>query len=390
MLSTPVKPREPASQPTLRRTRAKGEPRGLAGSSAVGLDGMDLNPAPDQAAESPGLDRLRAAGKAVRIWALLGPHAGDNNQVLALAEALGFPFEAKPLRYSAMRHLRPRLLGASLASLTEQSRRSIEGEPPDLAISTGIRSVPVVRALRKRSGGRMKAVHLGDPRVPPKLFDLVVPTPEYPVFDDPSAMPVPLALTRERSSPSPEVRAELEDRLPAPRMAVLIGGDTLFWRLRTEDVLAAIDAAEREANAAGGSLVAVTSARTPERLVEAVRHRLEASPVAHALLEPGGEFDYGAVLASADRIRVSADSVAMVSDAASVGRLAGLVPLKPSAAGGLYLWALGRLAPSLRMRPRDLRRFWSELERMGKAELSAAAAAKRKAAVVAAVRSLLA
>jgi hypothetical protein len=28
-----------------------------------------------------------------RIWALLGAHAGDNNQVLALAEELGLPFE---------------------------------------------------------------------------------------------------------------------------------------------------------------------------------------------------------------------------------------------------------------------------------------------------------
>ena len=32
------------------------------------------------------------SGKPLRVWALLGPHRGDNNQVLALAEALGLPF----------------------------------------------------------------------------------------------------------------------------------------------------------------------------------------------------------------------------------------------------------------------------------------------------------
>ena len=37
-----------------------------------------------------------------RIWALLGPHRGDNNQVLALAEALGLPFEVKSLRYNQL------------------------------------------------------------------------------------------------------------------------------------------------------------------------------------------------------------------------------------------------------------------------------------------------
>ena len=34
-----------------------------------------------------------------RVWALLGDKAGDNAQVLALARALGWPFEAKRLAY---------------------------------------------------------------------------------------------------------------------------------------------------------------------------------------------------------------------------------------------------------------------------------------------------
>ena len=42
------------------------------------------------------------SGKQVRVWALLGPHRGDNNQVLALAEALGLPFEEKWLRYNQL------------------------------------------------------------------------------------------------------------------------------------------------------------------------------------------------------------------------------------------------------------------------------------------------
>ena len=37
-------------------------------------------------------------GKGLRVWALLGPHRGDNNQILALAEALGLPFEEKWLQ----------------------------------------------------------------------------------------------------------------------------------------------------------------------------------------------------------------------------------------------------------------------------------------------------
>ena len=89
-----------------------------------------------------------------RVWALLGPHRGDNNQVLALAEALGLPFEEKKLSYNGLRGAPPRLLGATFASVDALSRRQLEGEPPELTISTGLRSVPVVRELKRRSGGR--------------------------------------------------------------------------------------------------------------------------------------------------------------------------------------------------------------------------------------------
>src|SRR5690348_3951784 len=130
-----------------------------------------------------------------RVWALLGPHRGDNNQVLALAEALGLPFEEKKLEYNQLRRVPPGLLGATLGSVEKRCRAQLEGEPPDLTISTGLRSVPVVRELKRRSGGRTRCVHLGFPRISPRHFDLVVPTPEYPVPDAQNVLRVPFALT---------------------------------------------------------------------------------------------------------------------------------------------------------------------------------------------------
>ena len=125
------------------------------------------------------------SGRSLRVWALLGPHRGDNNQVLALAEAIGLPFEEKRLHFNQLRRVQPSLLGATFRSVAADARGQLEGEPPDLTISTGLRSVPAVRELRRRSGGKMRAVHLGYPRISPRHFDLVVPTPEYPVPDAP-------------------------------------------------------------------------------------------------------------------------------------------------------------------------------------------------------------
>ena len=77
----------------------------------------DLATGTDRMAD--GIDAPHPPDKpAARVWALLGAHRGDNNQVLALAKALGIPFEAKQLTYNAWRHLRPKLLGERLLSLT--------------------------------------------------------------------------------------------------------------------------------------------------------------------------------------------------------------------------------------------------------------------------------
>jgi mitochondrial fission protein ELM1 len=70
----------------------------------------------------------------VRVWVLLGSGAGDNAQLLRLAEALGWPFEAKRIRYNGLNRCPNLLLGAS--KLTVDTRRSDPLAPPwpDLVI----------------------------------------------------------------------------------------------------------------------------------------------------------------------------------------------------------------------------------------------------------------
>ena len=54
-----------------------------------------------------------------RIWALLGARTGDNQQVSALADALGWPVEEKLLDYSPLRGLPHFLIGKSLYTVKE-------------------------------------------------------------------------------------------------------------------------------------------------------------------------------------------------------------------------------------------------------------------------------
>jgi mitochondrial fission protein ELM1 len=300
-----------------------------------------------------------------RVWALLGQHRGDNNQVLALAEALGLPFEEKTLTYNGLRHIPPVLLGASFASVESDCRKLVEGEPPDLTISTGLRSVPVVRELRRRCGGRMRSVHLGYPRISPRHLDLVVPTPEYPVPDAPNVMRIPFALSPHAVRTIEQSDRELLNAYPRPRRLFLIGGPTLYWELPIERITAALRHLLHSASTQGGSVLAVGSPRTPVELLGAVRQTLETASVPF-LFEPGdGPPAYPAVIEAADQIFVTADSVAMVADAVMTGKPVGLVPIARSALGRVVMGVMDRLRPGKRLRPRDLRFFWAALKQEG-------------------------
>jgi mitochondrial fission protein ELM1 len=308
-------------------------------------------------------------GASLRIWALLGARAGDNDQVIALAEALGLPFEIKQLEYNGLRRLGPRLLGRSLISLTRNSRDLVLREPPpDLTISTGHRSVAVVRALRHRSRGRTRSIHVGFPRVSPARFDLVIATPQYPIPDHPRLLRVPYALTRAATAAAdPADRARLAS-LPAPRRLLIVGGPTLFWKLPETDVLRTLAAMLDEAREAGGSVLVTTSPRTPPALEQAIAQALDVSGVPTLLAAPRKPPSYVSLLEAADSIRVTADSVAMVSDSIWTGKPVALVPVTRSVLGRVVIPVMDRIRPGQRLYPQDLRYFWSALAGIGVTE----------------------
>ena len=301
----------------------------------------------------------------IRVWALLGPHRGDNNQVLALAEALGLPFEEKWLRYNQLRRLQPALLGATLKSVAADARDQLEGEPPDLTISTGHRSVPVVRALRKRSGGTMTAVHLGYPRISPKHFDLVVPTPEYPIADAPNVIRIPFALSPHSARQVDPADRELLANYARPRRLLLIGGPTLYWELPERRLVRAVRRLLKSAGWSGGSVIAVGSPRTPQELLSVVDAMLEDSSVQSLMAPAEGSPSYAALIDAADEIYVNADSVAMVADAVMTGKPVGIVAISKSSLGKVAMAIAARVRPGKRLFPRDLRFFWASLQEHG-------------------------
>ena len=293
-----------------------------------------------------------------RIWALLGEKVGDNNQLLALAEGLGLPFETRPLRYNLARAVPPRFLGATLRTLTAGSRRWLQPPWPDLVLAIGRRSVPVARWLRKASGGRARLVLVGHPRVDPEHFDLVLTTHQYPVPRKGNVTVLPLAMSRLRDpgTPTQSEQVWLED-LPRPRLLLALGGPTKYWDLDPEQMAGHARSLLKRARNRGGTVIAVSSRRTPALVIEAVRAEIGTE----GRIADGVTPRFPLLMADADEIFVTADSVSMLSEAIQTGKPVGMVPISLSAKGRRMIGEGGG-SPSGR---RDLRRIWKALAENG-------------------------
>lgn len=292
------------------------------------------------------------------VWALLGPHKGDNHQVLALAEALGLPFRAIQLKYKWFAHWPAICRSVSISQLEEECRREIVGPWPSLVLGIGQRSAPVARYIQRASGGHTKTVRLGDPMISHRFFDLVITTTQYAVRDASNVVRLPITITNEDAIEPSKLEEQWLEGFSRPRRLLVIGGKTSLWRFGEDVVTNSLRTLERRASIEGGSVLAVTSPRTTRELIDAAEARLGEQAVVT------GNFPrYGALLNGADEIHVTGDSVSMLSDAVTSGKPVGLIPLEPDGLSKILAWG-GRVR-GRPFRMRDLEKFWRDLQSRG-------------------------
>ena len=290
------------------------------------------------------------------VWMLMGSRAGDNNQLLALGEALGFPCQPKSICYNEFRRLP--FLRSGLTIVARKSRSLIEPPWPDLVIGVGYGSVPVARYIKEQSAGRTKLVHIGNPRDKLEDFDLQITTPQY----SRGAAPNLLELIFPIGNPAKAVVPTIEEEewlshLPSPKRLVAVGGSARNWEL---DHDALIQAAEKlRAKHPQGSIIVATSARTPRSTRELLATLFTAAN------EPVVEHfpRFGTLLRECDEIFVTADSVSMISEAVLSGKPMGVIPIKRSLRGRIIDAVYER--PFGRATFPDFRNFWRVIHDAG-------------------------
>ncbi len=272
-----------------------------------------------------GSRRDSQAGGRPQVWILASHRAGEHAQVLALAEALGWPFLTKRLVY---RSLAPYALlrRATLAGIRRRDSSPLAPPWPDLVITAGVRNEPVARWIRDRAaaqGGRVHLVHIGRSWAPVARFDLIITTPQYRLAEHPRVLQNTTTLHRvtpQRLRAEAEAWAPRLTHLPRPHIAVLVGGHSGPYSFDEARARLLAGQASRMARAAGGSLLVSTSARTPARARAVLEQALSVPAEIFRWRAEAAENPYFAFLGLAESIIVTGDSIAMLSEACATGK----------------------------------------------------------------------
>ena len=242
-------------------------------------------------------------------WILTEDYAGLRTQALGLAEAAGLSPETRVLR---AREPWRRLAAAWWPRpLTAIEPAALAPPWPELAIGCGGKSAAVLAVLAKR----MRVVIVQHPRMAPRRFDLVV-AGRHDELTGPNVLVTRTALHRvtpARLAEAASVWAPRLAHLPRPLVAVLVGGSNGRFRL---DAAAGAKLAGQLAEMMRRDRVgvALTPSRRTDPAVRAVLHD-QLGPLGALVWDMAGENPYFGLLALADAIVVTNDSVSMVSEA---------------------------------------------------------------------------
>jgi len=260
-----------------------------------------------------------------RVWVLASPHAGDNTQLLALARALGMPFEVKRLRYRLWQTPARLILGATRAGLDMQASSPLDPPWPDLIIGAGRATEAIAFWIRKHANPHVKLVYLGTPWAALDRFDLVITTPQYRLPRAPNVLHNDLPLhdighSTEKTAIEVSAWQDRLAHLPRPWTAVLVGGRSGPYEFREPAGRRLAALASERAASEKGALLVTTSKRTRPETARALASSIAAPAFVH-LWQPGqAENPYRAFLSLADAFIVTADSISMIAEACATTR----------------------------------------------------------------------
>jgi uncharacterized protein len=269
----------------------------------------------------------------MRCWGITPGSAGMVAQVKALAGALNVTPEMKTVDFKLPWSILPNAVHAGLSRplilplMTAPGSDRLTAPWPDLVISCGRRGALAAMGLRARAKNA-RFIHIQDPQCDPKHFDLVVAM-EHDKVRGPNVLTTRFALHSITPDALEKARHQFAPYFAAyarPHVAVLLGGSTNKYQLNETRMATIVLMLKYLLGKNPGSLLITPSRRTGEDNIAMLKAAFANDPRVY-IYGLAGDNPYLGMLALADYLVVSNDSVNMMTDACATGKPLYLLPL---------------------------------------------------------------
>lgn len=262
------------------------------------------------------------SNRQTNIWVLTDNRPGNVTQCLGVANALNLPFTIKPIIYSPLSFLPNFMWGSQLLGVTKDSKQTLTPPLPKIVIAAGRKLGAVARYIKKMSGENTIIIQLMNPNLPFADYDFVfLPEHDGPIADKNiyRTFGTPHQMTDDKLQAADKFWRPKLSHLPKPWISILVGGGGRGKKLESKDIKNFIQRLNQETDKSGGSLLITTSRRTPEDVVDMLDDGLTAPKYIYEWGQTT-ENPYVGLLALADVLIVTGDSMAMCSEACATGK----------------------------------------------------------------------
>ncbi len=246
------------------------------------------------------------------------------NQAVGLAESSGFDFEIKKIILKKIYQFLPGDVAAKLGGVHVLHEQSDKLTPPfpDIIIACGRRSIAAAlglkaHALKQQAPHKIFLVYIHNPRIAFHHFDMVIPSYHDTVFGD-NVYPTGPSLHRVTKQTLIDAKQKFTfPQLSRPLLSVFIGGNRRSHRMKQSIADKAGKQLKQLSKKYGIALS--FSRRTPPSASQAFLHHLQHQKNVY-IWDETSDNPYFGMLAQADAILVSAESVSMISEAIFTGK----------------------------------------------------------------------
>ena len=238
---------------------------------------------------------------------------GMVSQVEGLAKALKLSYKHKTIRLKSFwNFIPPKLTPISENLLTEKFVCDSK-----VIISCGRKSVITSIALKKRFGDQIFNIHIQNPKVPFKYFDLII-TPEHDAIKGDNIITTKGAIhyltKKEIVDNSKYLKLEKEKKKV---VAFIIGGPNKYYSYSEEQIHYIFNKVKTLFAPDKFKIIIIPSYRTPERVFKKAFNTFNFN---HHVVKTIDKKAYLSALSIADYVVVTCDSTSMISEAAVTGK----------------------------------------------------------------------